>query len=121
MEYICEIPLKLPSLNDYVAACRSNAYSGSKMKKQVQNDISLFIRKLPIFTTPVTLRFYWIEENKKRDLDNVAFGKKFILDALVNAGKLPDDSAKWVKGFRDDFGYADKAKVIVVIKEYQDE
>ena len=28
---IFEIPFKLPSLNEYIAACRSNKYKGGKM------------------------------------------------------------------------------------------
>lgn len=41
------------------------------------------------------------KEQKKRDADNIAFAKKFILDALVNMRVLPDDSRKYVKGFYD--------------------
>lgn len=47
------------------------------------------------------MRFYWHERTKKRDADNIAFAKKFILDALVKNGVLADDSRKYVKGFYD--------------------
>ena len=42
----CEIPLKLPSLNEYINECRKNKYAGGKIKKEVENDISIFIQRL---------------------------------------------------------------------------
>lgn len=47
------------------------------------------------------MRFEWHERTKKRDADNIASAKKFILDALVKSGVLADDSRKYVKGFYD--------------------
>lgn len=47
------------------------------------------------------MRFEWHERTKKRDADNIASAKKFILDALVKMRVLEDDSRKFVKGFSD--------------------
>ena len=47
------------------------------------------------------IRFEWHERTKKRDADNIASAKKFILDALVKMRVLQDDSRKCVKGFYD--------------------
>lgn len=47
------------------------------------------------------IRFEWHEKTKRRDADNIASAKKFILDALVKKGVLTDDSRKYVKGFSD--------------------
>ena len=47
----------------------------------------------------------------------MAFAKKFILDALVQANVLKDDNRKIVTGFEDTFQYADKSKVIVELEE----
>lgn len=113
----CEIPLKLPSLNDYVNACRTNRFKAAKMKANYEDDIGMFINRLPRFEEPVTIGFHWVEENKRRDLDNVAFAKKFILDALVKCGKLKDDNRKCVTGFVDTFSYGPEAKVILTIRE----
>ena len=33
---ICEIHMKLPSLNEYIRACRANKFQGSKMKKEIE-------------------------------------------------------------------------------------
>lgn len=116
----CEIPLKLPSLNDYVYACRANKYTGYRMKKGVEAKIMRYINKLPLFEKPIKIDFIWIEENKRRDLDNVAFAKKFILDALVKAGKLKDDNRRCVTAFSDSFMYDKDAKIILKISEKND-
>lgn len=112
-----EIPMKLPSLNQYINECRKNKFAGAKMKKQIEDDIGWYINKLPKYENPVQIHFHWIEENKKRDLDNVSFAKKFILDSLVKAGKLKDDNRNCVTGFIDTFEYAKESKVIFKIKE----
>ena len=105
--YSFDIPFKLPSLNEYVLANRNNRYAGAKMKKQVEHDIRLFIRAahLPKITGKVFLAFTWREKTKRRDPDNVAFAKKFILDALKCEGVIIDDSPRYVDGFRDCFIY----------------
>lgn len=112
-----EIKMKLPSLNEYVNVCRTNRFKASKMKKDIEEDIGWFISRLPRFEHPVWIDFFWIEGNKRRDFDNVAFAKKFILDALVKFGKLKDDNRKCVKGFADYFSYGDETKVIIKIRE----
>ena len=97
---------RLPSLNEYVRACRTNEYVGAKMKKDCERDISWAIKaqmRGVHFTKPVTVFFFWCEPNAKRDKDNIAFGKKFILDALVKCGVIDNDGWKNVNGFTDQF------------------
>lgn len=112
-----EIPYKFPSLNEYVNACRTNQYKGAEMKKRIERDISYFINGLPPFENPIKIHFHWIEGNKKRDLDNICFAKKFILDSMVKCGKLKDDNRKIVTGFTDSFSYDKETKVILEIEE----
>lgn len=119
MNGIATINMKLPSLNEYVQACRVNRYEGAKMKRGYQDLIAFCLADLPEFEKPVRIHFHWIEENRRRDLDNVAFAKKFILDALVECGKLKDDSQKYVIGFIDTFEIGDWASVIVDIEEVE--
>lgn len=114
---ICEIPMKLPSLNEYINACRTNRYKGAEIKKRLERDIGAWISWIPRFENPIKIHFHWVEENKRRDLDNVAFAKKFILDSMVKQGKLKDDNRKCVTGFIDTFGYDKEAKVILTIEE----
>lgn len=103
-QYSAHIPIKLPGLNEYVRACRANRFEGAQMKKDNEEAIAFFIRGLPELRGPVRITFAWTEGNARRDLDNVAFAKKFILDALVKTGKLPNDDRRHVLGFTDTFG-----------------
>ncbi len=112
-----EIPLKLPSLNTYINECRRNRFAGAKMKENVEQDIGWYINKMPKYDKPIKIHFTWIEKNARRDLDNVCFAKKFILDAMQKCGKLANDNRKWVTGFTDSFEIGDDYKVILDIVE----
>lgn len=113
------IPLKLPSCNEYINACRVNRYAGAKMKAETEEAISWFLKNPHTINAPVTIAFEWEEPNRKRDIDGIAFGKKFILDALVKKGILPNDSQKWVRGFTDTFTVGKTHKVKITIREIQ--
>ena len=100
----------LPNLNDYTRANRANRYEGAKMKREVEDIITVYIMKQlkgVTFDEKVRLDFKWYEPNKKRDLDNICFAKKFILDALVKNGIIKTDGWQGVEGFTDKF-YIDK-------------
>lgn len=76
------------------------------MKKQAEKIIQIYIMqqlKEVHFDGTVELAFRWYEPNKKRDLDNICFAKKFILDALVNNKIIVADSWRGVVGFTDKF------------------
>lgn len=75
---------------------------------------------IPEDCLPATFRFRWYEQNRRRDKDNVsAFGRKVILDGLVQAGILPNDNWNYVEGFRDEFYVdADRPRVIVEVYTY---
>lgn len=115
--YKVRIGCRLPSLNEYIAECRNNRYGAAEFKRMIEDRIGLYLIPLPTITKPVRIHFHWIEENKRRDLDNIAFGKKFVLDAMVKKKKLPDDNRKYVIGFSDSFEYAKKSSVILEITE----
>ncbi|WP_302419996.1 hypothetical protein [uncultured Megasphaera sp.] len=51
--------------------------------------------------------FRWIEPNRRRDKDNVAFAKKFILDSLQEVGIIKNDGWDEIISFRDEF-YIDR-------------
>ena len=112
-----EINMKLPSLNEYIRACRSNKYVGAKFKRQVEEDISWFLLNMPKYDKPIKIHFHWVEGNKRRDLDNICFAKKFILDTMVKLGKLKDDNRRYVYAFTDTFEYGDRTKVILEVEE----
>lgn len=120
MKYKFEISERLPGLNEYTRLNRQNRYVGAKLKKDTEDRIYYYILKQLRgihITKPVHITFTWVEENGKRDLDNICFAKKFILDALVKANILKNDNKEYVLGFVDKFEYADKSKVIVELEE----
>jgi Holliday junction resolvase RusA-like endonuclease len=47
------------------------------------------------FKSHVTVTVYFYEDSMRRDDDNVISGLKFVLDGLVTAGILKDDSPKY--------------------------
>lgn len=95
----------LPTLNEYTLASRGNIYASAKMKKEAEEIVMWSIRQLRGWKTdkPVFIVFRWVEKNRKRDHDNVAFAKKFVQDALVKAGVIGGDGWKHVIGFVDTF------------------
>lgn len=115
--YRVEIPMRLPSLNTYIYECRKNRYAGAKFKANLESDIAVFLSVLPKIEKPIKINFHWVEENHKRDLDNCAFSKKFILDAMVKIGVISNDNRKHVTAFTDTFSYAKESKVILEIEE----
>ena len=115
MKYV--IDMKLPSLNDYIKVCRSNKFQAAKYKRDIEQHIGLFLTKMPKYEKPIKIHFTWIEGNKKRDLDNICFAKKFILDAMVKCEKLKNDNRNYVYAFTDSFEYGKETKVILEIEE----
>lgn len=97
---------RLPNLNDYTNACRSKRMAGARMKQETERIITAHIQQQlqgVAFTGAVRLSFRWYEPDRRRDLDNICFAKKFILDALVSNGIIKTDSWRGVVGFTDEF------------------
>ena len=97
---------RLPNLNDYTKANRTSPIVGNKMKQDQEDYITGFILEQlhgVRFEGKVFLHFRWIEANRNRDLDNICFAKKFILDALVKNGVIKTDGWRGVYGFTDEF------------------
>lgn len=100
------IPFSLPGLNEYIAACRTNAQKGGAMKRKWDNAVAMAIRhqiKRPL-REPVVMSYTWIERDRRRDKDNVSgFGRKVIQDAFVQVHALRNDGWANIKSFSDDF------------------
>lgn len=97
------IPFRVPSLNDYIKACRSNKYQGAQFKRDIEQSIGYAINGAVAAgdLTPCNVQckiiFTWHEENKRRDADNIQSGQKYILDALQTHGIIKNDNRKWVE------------------------
>lgn len=94
MRYVFEIPGTLPTLNEYMNRERANRYAAASMKKQAQKRICECMENPPRFKGYVEVEFSWYRPDMRSDKDNVAFAKKFILDALQEAGVIRKDSWK---------------------------
>lgn len=120
MKYKFEIHRRLPSLNDYIHRINRNRYAGNKFKQNIQNEICWEIktqlRDLKI-TKPIIIHITWIEENKRRDVDNVYSAIKYIQDALVQTKVIQNDSAKNVIDVKHKVRYEKESKVIVELEE----
>lgn len=115
-----EIPGRLPSLNDHIRECNKNYRAGNRLKKETQDVVIWAIKAAHLreAESPIYIRFTWVEPNMKRDKDNIAFAKKYILDALQITGIIPNDGWKDVLGFSDQFLVnKDNPRVIVDIEE----
>ena len=81
-EYV--IPGRLGGLNEYTLKCRTHYAAGAKYKKEQQQIVknNIVAQDLTPLNTPIFVKFKWIEPNKRRDYDNIAFSKKYIFDAF---------------------------------------
>lgn len=107
MMYHLIIEGRLPSYNEYIAACRIKGQAGARFKAKDENAVVSYLRfkhKLKPISKPVYMRYRWYEANKKRDLDNISsYGRKIIQDALVKSRVLRNDGWDHITGFSDEF------------------
>lgn len=123
MIYKFEIHRRLPSLNDYIHKINRNRFIGNKFKQDIQDEICWEIKaqlKNLKIEKPVTIHITWIEENKKRDVDNVYSAVKYIQDALVQMQVIKNDSKKYVVDVKHNIEYAKESKVIVELAEVEE-
>ena len=112
---------KLPSLNEYINACRRNPFVGANFKKKVENIVSKFINIylargiLSPVDDPIFIFFTWSERTMRRDADNIVSAKKYILDAMQTCNIIVNDNRKIVKGFQDFVIEGDEDYVVVEI------
>ena len=110
------IQYKFTALNEYTNVSRGNKYKSSSIKKRETEIARLHFLNSPTIKTPCRLKFTWIMTNKRMDLDNRSFSRKFILDGMVKANVIPDDSLKYVIGFQDEYepGAQDGVRIEVI-------
>lgn len=102
------INYKMPTLNEYVNAERTNKYIAAKLKKEsTQYCMYEAMKQIKNIKTPAVFEFTWIEKNKKRDPDNISFAQKFVFDGLVEANRMNNDGHKDVKGIIHKYDFRD--------------
>ena len=90
---------KLPSRNQAEFAARSHWSTGSRFKKRYTEFVYWVCKQQRLFPVSgrvkITITFY--EQNLRRDSDNVISANKYILDGLVMAGIIQNDTKKCVE------------------------
>lgn len=90
--FTCPIP---PMLNEQIRLARTHWAKSAQVKKQWTNDVAIECRNLPTFEGPVWIQFDWqLKKFPNVDGDNASASAKYLLDGLVQAGIIPDDSLK---------------------------
>ena len=87
-----------PSLNETINLARTGKYVSSGIKKKWNKLIADNSKHIKPYSPErkVWFHFTWILKSKMRDFDNVSSGIKYILDGLVIAGIIKDDSQKYI-------------------------
>jgi len=111
---------KLPTLNDYTNSNRTHWGAGAAVKRNATKAAATACKDVTVPPNRKIILHYNWHSSTKHDLDNLSFAQKFVQDGLVEAGKIPDDSRKYVVGFTHDFTIVEKGKdcVIVTIELY---
>ena len=121
MKQTLTISAELPTLNETVAETKRHWSRYAKLKKTATEIIAWNCKaqRLKPIDDRVTLVFDW--PHSRRDPDNQSFGAKMILDGLVKAGVLPDDSRKWISEIRHVFRRKSKLDKIVIVEIKHDQ
>ncbi|MDU2821477.1 MAG: RusA family crossover junction endodeoxyribonuclease [Eggerthella lenta] len=120
-----EVPGRLDGMNEYTAACRSHAQMGGRVKRRNQEAVCRAIKAagLKPMRTPVNVRITWYEKPKRpgsrmRDRDNIQFAVKFVLDALVEMGVIPDDGFDDVGDVKHEcYRASENPRIIIELEE----
>jgi len=113
---------KFPSLNDTLRKAKRHWANYHKEKSELTYLVKMHCKqqRLRKSRQPVFLQFTWYEPNRKRDMDNVSFAKKYVLDGMVEAGVLDNDSPRYISGWTERFLKAPRHGVDVIIVEQGD-
>ena len=94
--YKFTIPGRLPGYNDLNGKSYLSNYN---VKQYAMEAVSTYARQACIrpFTSPVSIRVYCYEKDKRRDPDNIVSGAyKCVYDALKNMGIIKGDGWKYI-------------------------
>ena len=95
----------MPNLNTVIAATKKHWSYYSKEKKRWTQMVRVeaLSQQVPKVTEPVWVQSVYYSKNRRADPDGIRIAAKYVLDGLVEAKILPDDSQKWIIGFVDRF------------------
>lgn len=117
------IPGRLSGLNGHDNNSRKHAQAGGRHKKEQQQIVEYAILaarapKVPAAWYPVSVTFRWYEKDRKRDPDNVAFAKKYILDAMQTMNTIKGDGWRHIAALTDEFHIdRENPRIEVIVRE----
>ncbi len=114
------IPHRLTRLNEYTEINRYNRYKGARMKKDMTKLCAYYIPKIKL-DYPIEITYVWTVKSLANDLGNASVGNKFIEDAMVKKGLIPDDNLKWIKKITHEYLKGKKEKVKIIINKYEED
>lgn len=90
---------RLPSRNEAERAARTHWAVGAKLKKEATEAVmwEAISQHIKPESGCVTVEVTFYEKDYRRDEDNVQSGIKYILDGLVQANILPNDTRRLVR------------------------
>lgn len=85
------------TLNEYIAAERSNRFKAAKIKKDETERVYWECKRQKLHPVPRIdeITFLYYHDSVRVDFDNAESYQKFIWDGLVVAKILPDDTQKY--------------------------
>lgn len=110
------IPGRLPGMNEIILIARTHWAKSAAQKQDYTSLVASYCKRLKPMKR-VWLSIHYHEANKKRDPDNIAAGKKFLLDGLVQGGVLANDGHAQVAGFDERFFFDDREGVEIFLSE----
>jgi hypothetical protein len=118
-EQFFKVSGEFEGMNEIVALAKQHwgAYAEMKKTNTMRVWSAIKVARIQPVTKPVTVSFLWICKDRRRDKDNLASGKKFILDGLELAGIVRRDSWKLIAGFSDSFEVDKKHPGVIVTLE----
>lgn len=115
--YRIELQTRHPSLNTWITG--QSWHHKAKQKKEAQELILWRLKqeKVPTLTPPIHLQAFQFTK-QPRDHENTILSCKYMLDALVEGGYIPDDSPDYVDSVMTAWRKATKEeKVVYMITE----
>ena len=113
------IPGTFPTMNQIIAAAKQHWAAYAHLKHRYTNLVAAAANNhAPVRNYPVSIHFDWYCKDRLGDPDNIAAGKKVVLDGLVAAGILEGDGWKHIHKLSDKFFVdAEQPRVVVSIHE----
>ena len=96
------IPKELTDLNTYINAERRHRMQRETnvciayLKQAINKGFDIDRVKYPLQIT-----FKWYAKDRRKDLDNIAYAKKYIMDAMQKVNLIENDGYKQVQRYTD--------------------